>query len=361
MADDSTTGPAKAKAKIEAKAKKAKSTAKAKTKRKAKARTKPKAKAKARTKTKPKARTKAKAKARPKSKTKARTKTKAKAKARTKTKAKSRTKAKALLTSEVKATALLDTELEALALLGTEVTTPALLEVEVPAEAPKAFRTPEPETLPDLPVVRGRDFILAMVRDPESAFIYWELTPEGAARARATLGEQQGTLTLRVYVSHEDGSDTVVHDHSVNDWIGRFEFRPGQAGRKVVAALGFKAHDAFAHVSRATAVQLPRRWPGTGAVAFSKIVENSPKPQAAPAPRLDAPPRFGAPAFSMSTRPAVASRTAFHPVPVAYELKGINAAALVTFKLEQAVGAEGAKSDLQHIWGSNHLLPSSEG
>jgi hypothetical protein len=53
----------------------------------------------------------------------------------------------------------------------------------------------------DLPWAYGEDRITAVVRDPDSAYVYWEITNEGIASARARLGPegQHGWCNLRVY------------------------------------------------------------------------------------------------------------------------------------------------------------------
>jgi hypothetical protein len=59
----------------------------------------------------------------------------------------------------------------------------------------------EPSYSTELPGKYGEDTIVAMVRDPYWLFAYWEITPEGLARARRELGaEADGSkTTLRVY------------------------------------------------------------------------------------------------------------------------------------------------------------------
>ena len=53
----------------------------------------------------------------------------------------------------------------------------------------------------ELPWAYGEDRITAIVRDPDSAFLYWEATDEGIAAARARLGPagRDGWLDLRIY------------------------------------------------------------------------------------------------------------------------------------------------------------------
>ena len=252
---------------------KSKSTRRSKAKSSSKTKSKTKSKAKAKTKSKAKAKTKSKAKAKTKSKAKTKTKSKTKSKAKPKPKAKAKAKARKALPGKAPTKSLTGpAKVEAIegpAPLKA-LTAPEVVEVETLPEPPAEFTSPLPEPLPDLPVTRGRDFIAVMPRDPESCFIYWELTAQGAARARAALGTEHGQLTLRTYLLAADSdSDPVVWDHAVQDWLGRYVLFPDRAGRRVVAALGFKTADQFAHVARATAVHLPRRWPAAAPARFS--------------------------------------------------------------------------------------------
>ncbi|MCA9545970.1 MAG: DUF4912 domain-containing protein [Myxococcales bacterium] len=280
----------------------------------------------------PESPSKTKSKAKARSTGKAKTPAKAKAKAAPKAKAKAAPKAKAkaplkalpgratpkALAGPAKVEAIEGpAPLKALA-------APEVVEVETLPEPPAEFTSPLPEPLPDLPVTRGRDFIAVLPRDPESCFIYWELTAQGAARARAALGTEHGQLTLRTYLLAEDhDGDPVVWDHAVNDWIGRYVLFPDRAGRRVVAALGFKAADQFAHVARAAALQLPRRWPAASAVRFSSVRPEGPVP----------------------------ARVEYAPKADSQALSG--------FQIGQAMGA-GVQSDLHRIVGTQHLVEAAK-
>ena len=56
----------------------------------------------------------------------------------------------------------------------------------------------------ELPWGYGEDRITVMVRDPESAYLYWEITDPGLASARGRLGPAgaEGWGSLRVYDKH---------------------------------------------------------------------------------------------------------------------------------------------------------------
>ena len=172
-----------------------------------------------------------------------------------------------------------------------ETTADSVAEVEVDAAdaplapmptVPEALRTPEPEPELQLPVARGRDFLVAMPRDPESAFLYWELTADGIDRARAALGQPGARLVLRVYLMPEsaaaDSAEAEVRDLPVDGWIGRYALELQRPGLRVVAAIGLLGEGdagAFAHIVRAAAVSLPRRWPSGGAVRFSRVPDQT--------------------------------------------------------------------------------------
>lgn len=188
-----------------------------------------------------------------------------------------------------------------------------------------------------LPMITGADRVVTMVRDPESVFTYWELTPTGVGRAREAL-DGPAELTLRVYFIPDVGARS-VRDVPVADWLGRWTIEVDQPGVRVVTAIGFKSGDAFAHIAQAAAVRLPRRRAGSEAPSFG-----TPGPD--PVQRSN-----------RIVRPTI--------VHLASELKAAAAAPVVDprvdsvalrgFALGQAVEG-GVMSDLQRVVGSNHLI-----
>ena len=95
---------------------------------------------------------------------------------------------------------------------------------------PNLPATPEPERVArpngaakpveldsgDLPWGYGEDRITAIVRDPDSAYVYWEITDEGIAAARARLGAagERGWCNLRIYdATGRDFNGTNANDY----------------------------------------------------------------------------------------------------------------------------------------------------
>lgn len=164
-----------------------------------------------------------------------------------------------------------------------EAAEPAAAEPEVPP-APKA---PYVEPLPELPDAFGADRIVVMARDPESAFIYWELTPDGVGRARSALGAsaERAQLVLRLY--RGEGDAATAEDHPVRDWLGRHTWHADRAGQRLAASIGFIADGVFVHVTQAAPTRLPRRAPGDAPVRFVRVgpkvltrAESAPPPAA---------------------------------------------------------------------------------
>jgi hypothetical protein len=68
----------------------------------------------------------------------------------------------------------------------------------------------------DLPWAYGEDRITAMVRDPDSAYLYWEITDPSIAAARSRLGPAgpEGWCNLRIYDTTGQAFDgTNAHDY----------------------------------------------------------------------------------------------------------------------------------------------------
>ena len=166
-----------------------------------------------------------------------------------------------------------------------ESTTVAEPEALVEPAPPEALPPPPPlEPLPamaPLPDTFGEDRLVVMARDPESAFLYWELTPNGVGRARDTLGAAaaRAQLTLRIY--RGEGPESTHEDHPVQDWVGRYTLQLERSGLRVAASIGFLADQVFVHVTQSAAVRLPRRAPGDAPVRF---IRRGPEPRSAPQP-----------------------------------------------------------------------------
>ena len=128
--------------------------------------------------------------------------------------------------------------------------------LELPA-APADFETPPLAPIPALPLVGGKDMVVLLPRGPSSALVFWELTADATARARASLGpEAPSTLVLRLYANAPGDGEPAVEDHPVTRWLGH-RIIEATAGARVAAAVGFRAGERFVHVAASAATLLP--------------------------------------------------------------------------------------------------------
>jgi len=157
-------------------------------------------------------------------------------------------------------------------------------------EPPAGFRTPDAGPLDPYPAVRDRIDTTAL--DPDRAFVAWSVTAAGFARAcEARLADEKPVLALRVYIESA-GLPPSITDHPVDTWLGQTTMEiDDRAGGLLVCAIGLSSGGTFAHIARATAVQLPRRDAPTaeagGAVRFARVAlgaDGRPRIEAAPAP-----------------------------------------------------------------------------
>jgi hypothetical protein len=145
---------------------------------------------------------------------------------------------------------------------------------EVPAAAPPtkpAPRAPYVAPMAPLPDAFGTDRVVIMARDPESAFIYWEVTANGVGHARTALGDTavNARLTLRIYVG--EGATARFEDHTVSDWLGRFTYFAPQPGLRLAASVGYLAENVFVHISQSLPARLPRRGHGNDPIRFVRV------------------------------------------------------------------------------------------
>jgi hypothetical protein len=120
----------------------------------------------------------------------------------------------------------------------------------------------------ELPWAYGEDRITALVRDPDSAYLYWEITDDGIAGARARLGPAgaQGWCNLRIYdVTGRDFDGTNANDYfDIRvERTDREHFvmarRPGSA---MSAEIGIKTHEGyFQPIARSGRADFPRSGP----------------------------------------------------------------------------------------------------
>lgn len=126
---------------------------------------------------------------------------------------------------------------------------------------------------PALPAIYGRDEVEVFSKDPQTYFIYWEVTEQGLSQARAQLGlsEDEGKLVLRVFVSTQGSSshareqreirDTLLHQHH-----GKKYLESPKSGAYVRAAVGLLSTEGlFAPVAQSQALRLPPQHPAVEA------------------------------------------------------------------------------------------------
>ncbi len=120
----------------------------------------------------------------------------------------------------------------------------------------------------DLPWGHGVDRITALVRDPDSAYLYWEITDEGIAGARTRLGPAgaHGWCNLRIY----DVTGREFDGTNANDY---FDIRVDRADREhfvmvrrpstsMSAEIGIKSQEGFFQpIARSGRADFPRRGP----------------------------------------------------------------------------------------------------
>jgi hypothetical protein len=165
----------------------------------------------------------------------------------------------------------------------------------------------------ELPWAYGEDRITALVRDPESAYVYWEITDEGIAAARSRLGPagQHGWCNLRVYdTTGRDFDGTNAHDY--------FDIRVDRNDREYFVMIrrpassmhvevGIRTHEGyFQAIARSGRADFPRNSPSPDSRLEWMSVTSSDRPPcvapyrsryAGPEPRL--PGREGAGYFDV--------------------------------------------------------------
>jgi len=162
----------------------------------------------------------------------------------------------------------------------------------------------------------GRDRVTAMAVDPERLFVYWEVTDEAIARARATLAtDDAGTLTLRVHDVTGLLFDGDNAHHSFDLDVGRAErqrfHHVGRPTSSVIVELGLRAGDGrFAAIVRSRRVDFPRRDPAPpGPIEWLTVREESFAPRGARLSVTPAapPPSPSSPSTSADGRAAAAA------------------------------------------------------
>ena len=142
----------------------------------------------------------------------------------------------------------------------------------------------------ELPWGYGENRITAIVRDPDSAYVYWEITDEGIAGARKRLGPAgaDGWCNLRVY-------DTTGRDFDGTNANHYFDVRVDRADREhyfmirrptatMHVEIGIKTHEGFFQaIARSGRAEFPRSWPSpNGSVDWMTVTSDGAPPCVAP-------------------------------------------------------------------------------
>ena len=116
-----------------------------------------------------------------------------------------------------------------------------------------------------IPWSYGQDRVTAMAVDPETLYVYWEVTDPALERARAALGGEGGGawLGLRVYDITGlifDGTNAHSYfDHGLGRFDRQWFFTVGKPSSSAIVEIGMRAPSgAFARVARSSRVDFPR-------------------------------------------------------------------------------------------------------
>lgn len=142
----------------------------------------------------------------------------------------------------------------------------------------------------ELPWGYGENRITAIVRDPESAYLYWEITDDGIADARGRLGPAgvHGWCNLRVY----DTTGRVFDGTNANDY---FDIRVDRNDREYFlmirrptstmhAEIGIKSEEGFFQpIARSGRADFPRNAPSPNTnLEWMTVTSDDAPPAAAP-------------------------------------------------------------------------------
>ena len=151
-----------------------------------------------------------------------------------------------------------------------------------------------PKTYAPLPDAFGALRIAMMARDPQTAFVYWEITADAFSRAQAHLGERSSEAQLIMRFDLDDGSlqpnATTSVDVRIEDWVGQHTFHAPAPGLRLTAGIGLLGGGLFVHIARTPPVKLPASAAGHQPVRFVHLrpepdlafSESTPPPDAAP-------------------------------------------------------------------------------
>jgi hypothetical protein len=142
----------------------------------------------------------------------------------------------------------------------------------------------------DIPWAYGEDRITVVVRDPESAYLYWEITDEGITSARARLGPAgaHGWCNLRVYdTTGREFDGTNANDYfdiGVDRADREYFLRIGRPTSTMHAEIGIKTHEGyFQPVARSGRGEFPREAPSPNTtLEWLSVTSDGAPPAAAP-------------------------------------------------------------------------------
>jgi hypothetical protein len=128
---------------------------------------------------------------------------------------------------------------------------------------------PPPGPAPgQIPWSYGRDRVTAMPVDPDRLYVYWEVTDEAMAAARAGLGQggAGAWLDLRVYdVTGRifDGTNAWSYfDHEIERDQRQWFFLVGKPTSELIVEIGMRSHEGyFVRIARSSRVEFPRKEP----------------------------------------------------------------------------------------------------
>jgi hypothetical protein len=124
------------------------------------------------------------------------------------------------------------------------------------------------ESESSIPWGYGRDRVTAMPVDPDRLFVYWEVTDDAIAKARAALGAggDSAYLCARLYdISGRIFDGTNAHsysDHGMDRAQRQWFFHVGKPTSEALVEVGLKSHEGyFVKVARSGRVLFPPRAP----------------------------------------------------------------------------------------------------
>ncbi len=119
-----------------------------------------------------------------------------------------------------------------------------------------------------IPWSYGNDRVTGMAVDPDRLFVYWEVTDDAIARARADLGKagKDAWLNLRIYDTTDrifDGTNAHAYfDHRVERGDRHWFFHIGKPSSSAFIDIGLKSNEGyFAKIVRSGRVEFARREP----------------------------------------------------------------------------------------------------